>query len=344
MNLNLERYFSYLAGIVVSLALFVGVLVAFRYSPIRSFETMASGAFGTTYATAETLLQMAPLLLCSLAFLVPFKARFYNIGIEGQLYAGALVAYLASSQLGGVPNFFAIPVTLLASILGGTAWLALPLLMRIKLQVNELFPTLVMNFIAYNLVGWATNGPLKDITVPAGAQTPFLPQSTWLPVIIPGTRLSLGLPLAILAAFGVFFIIYRLVLGYEIRASGSNPGAAKAGGVNVSRSILAVGILSGGLAGMAGMTAINGANHYLTPGFSPGYGYQGIGIAALGAFHPLGVVVASFLYSALLSGGENLQSLPGSDAVPIELIYVLQAVAVLSVLVVQKLISDRRSK
>jgi simple sugar transport system permease protein len=315
--------------------------VAFGYNPVTSIEGLVSGSFGSVYLASETFVLMAPFLLAALAFLVAFRARFYNIGVEGQLYIGALFAYLVGSQVGGFPSVAAIPLVFLASAAGGILWLALPLLMRIKLQVNEIFPTLVMNFIALDVVNWLTAGPIKD-PHSGNLQTPVLPQSTWLPVLIPGTRFNVGIIFAAVAAFGVFFVLYKTVLGFEIRASGTNPRAAQSGGVDVSRSILAVGLMSGGLAGWAGMVVVTGAEHLLAQNFSPGYGYQGIAVAALGAFHPLGTLIASVLYSALSIGGESLQS--SAAAIPIELIYVLQAIIVLSVLIVQKLLGDRASR
>jgi len=337
---SLRKYVSYLLGVAASLAIFSVILLAFGYNPITSIEGLVSGSFGSTFLASETFVLMAPLLLAALAFLVAFRARFYNIGVEGQLYIGALFAYLVGSNVGGFPSAAAIPLVLLASAGGGILWLALPLFMRIKLQVNEIFPTLVMNFIALDVVNWLTAGPFKDPNT-GNLQTPVLPRSTWLPIPIPGTRFNVGIIITIVVAIGVFFVLYKTVLGYEIRASGSNPRAAQSGGVDVSRSTLAVGLMSGGLAGLAGMVVVTGAEHLLAQNFSPGYGYQGIAVAALGTFHPLGTLIASVLYSALSIGGESLQR--SAAAIPIELIYVLQAIIVLSVLIVQRWLGGRTS-
>ncbi len=338
---TLGKYLPYLLGIVASLALFSVILAAFGYSPVTSMEGLVSGSFGTTFLASETFFLMGPLLLAALAFLVPFRARFYNIGVEGQLYIGALFGYLAASQLGGFPSAIAIPVMLLAAVAGGTLWLALPLFMRIKLQVNEIFPTLVMNFIALDVVNWLTAGPLKD-PLSGNLQTSALPQSTWLPALIKSTQLNEGVIVALAAAIAVYFVLYKTVLGFEIRASGASPRAAQSGGINVSRSILAVGLMSGALAGLAGIVVVAGVDHVLAQNFSPGYGYQGISVAALGSFHPLGIVVASVLYAALSVGGASLQQ--SAAAIPIDLIYALQAIIVLSVLIVEKWIGDRASR
>jgi general nucleoside transport system permease protein len=341
LRLSLDTYVSYFAGIVVSLGLFSAILLVFGYKPIPSLETIISGSFGTVFNASSTFVETIPFLLCALAFLVPFKARFYNIGVEGQLYLGALVSFLAASQLGGVPSPLAVLLTALAGFAGGTLWLALPLLMKLKLQVNEIFPTLVLNFVALDLVNWLTSGPIKDPRA-VNPQTPLVPPSTWLPIIVPDTPLTVGIVFAILAAVVVYIILQKTVLGYEIRASGANPKAATAGGVSVPRSITLVGLLSGGLAGLGGMIIVTTGNHYLVQNFSPGYGYQGIGVATLANFNPLGTIFAAVLYSALWIGGQSLQLLPGTESVPIELIYVLQATIVLTVILVQRVMLQRR--
>lgn len=341
LRFSLDTPVSYLGGLVVSLGLFSLILLVFGYNPTRSLETIVSGSFGTVFNASSTLVQTIPFLLCALAFLVPFKARFYNIGVEGQLYLGALTTFLVASQLGGLPSIPAILLAGAAGFLGGTLWLALPLLMKVRLQVNEIFPTLVLNFVAMDLVNWLTSGPLKDPRA-VNPQTPVVPHSTWLPTLVPGTPLTAGIIIAVLAAVVVYVIIHKTVLGYEIRASGANPRAATAGGVSVPRSVLMVGLLSGGLAGLGGMIIVTTGNHYLVQNFSPGYGYQGIGVATLANFNPIGAVFSAVFYSALWIGGRTLQLLPGSESVPIELIYVLQATIVLTVLLVQRFLSSRR--
>lgn len=325
----------------MSLAIFSAILLLLGYSPVASLQTIASGSFGSSYNISETFAQAIPFLMCALAFLVPFKARFYNIGVEGQLYLGALMSYLAASQLGGLGSYAAIPLVAAAGFLGGALWLAVPLLMKMRLQVNEIFPTLVLNFVATDLVNWLTSGPLKDPAA-VNPQTPVVPEATWLPVLVPSTSLTAGFIIAAAAAVLVYVLMQKTVIGYEIRASGANPRAALAGGVSVTRSVAIVGLLSGGIAGLGGMILLTTGNHYVVQNFSPGYGYWGIGVATLASFNPLGAVVGAVLYSALWIGGESLQRLPGNASVPIQLIYVLQATIVLAVLAVQKILDDRK--
>lgn len=341
MDARFKKYISYPIGLVVALSIFSAILLATGFNPILSLEALIRGSFGTVFRVSETFVKVAPLLLCSLAFLIAFKARFLNFGAEGQLYIGALCAYLAASQMGGLPSILSIPLIALASFAGGVAWLAIPLVLKVKLEINEIFPTMVLNFIAMLVINWLVTGPIKNPRAP-NPQTEAIPTATWLPIMIPGTRLHVGLIFAFFLTFLIYLILQKTVLGYDIRAVGLGPRAAKHGGIDFSRNIIIVGILSSGLAGLAGMVEVVGANHLLISGFSPGFGYQGIAIAALGAFHPIGVVFASIFYSILLIGGESMQR--GINPVPIHLIYILQAVLVLSVLIVQEFLTGRRQK
>jgi len=341
MKARFEKYISYPIGLITALSIFSTILLAMGFNPILCLKALIYGSLGTVSSASETFVGVAPLLLTALAFLIAFKARFLNFGAEGQLYIGALCAYLAASQMGGLPSILSIPLVVLASFAGGVAWLAIPLVLKVKLEINEIFPTVVLNFIAILLFSWLVSGPLMDPTtlIPT---TRAIPTATWLPIIIPRTRLHVGLIFAFFLAFLIYLILQKTVLGYDIRAVGLGPRAAKHGGIDLSRNIIIVGILSGGLAGLAGMVQVLGANHLLIAGFSPGFGYQGIAIAALGRFDPIGVLLASIFWCILLIGGESMQR--GTPPVPIHMIYILQAVLVLSVLIVQEFLTVRRQK
>ncbi len=336
-----ENYLSYPIGLLIAFLLFSIILLVLGYDPIRSVESIFYGAFGTPNSISEVLIRFIPLLLTSLAFLIAFKARFLNIGVEGQLYIGALVAYLVGAQMGAIYGIISIPIIMIAGFMGGVLWLAIPLIMRTKLEINEIFPTVVMNFIAMFFIAFLCTGHLKDPNS-FNPRTPFLPESTWLPVIFPDTnfRLHVGFILVIFLALFVYMTLYKTTLGYKIRAVGQNPKAAKHGGINVTQGLIAAGLLSGGIAGLTGMMEVFGIHHFLITGFSPGFGYQGIAVAALGSFHPIGVIFAAFFFAVLLIGGESMQRGAG---VPVDMIFILQAVIVLSVLIVQKWITVRRS-
>ena len=341
MKARFEKYISYPIGLVIAMSIFSAILLAMGFNPILSLKALIYGSFGTVFRASEIFVRVVPLLLCALAFLIAFKARFLNFGAEGQLYISALCAYLTASQMGGLPGILSVPLIALVSFVSGVAWLAIPLVLKVKLEINEVFPTIVLNFIAILVISWLLTGPIKD-PIAQNPQTRTIPSATWLPIMILGTRLHVGLIFAFFLAFLIYLILQKTVLGYEIRAVGLGPRAAEHGGIDVSRNIVIVGILSGGLAGLAGMSELLGANHLLISGFSPGFGYQGIAIAALGRFHPIGVLLASIFFSILLIGGESMQR--ATPPVPIHLIYILQAVLVLSVLIVQEFLTVRRQK
>ena len=338
MEVRFEKYMGYPIGLLVALFIFSAILLVMGFNPISSLGAIFYGSFGTIFSAGETFVRVTPLLLSALAFLVAFKARFLNIGVEGQLYMGALAAYLVASQMEGLPGGLSIPLIALASFIGGVAWLAISLVLKIKLEINEIFPTVVMNFIAIFLISWLCTGPIKDPKA-LNPRTRTIPSATWLPLIIPRTRLHVGIIFALFLAFLIYLILYKTILGYEIRAVGLSSKAAKHGGIKLSKNIISAGLLSGGLAGLAGMVEVVGTHHFLIAGFSPGFGYQGIAIAALGGFHPIGVIFASIFFSILLIGGESMQRGVG---VPIDMIYILQAVLVISVLIVQRWITVRR--
>jgi simple sugar transport system permease protein len=161
-----------------------------------------------------------------------------------------------------------------------------------------------------------------------------------LPRIDPEYRLHVGLYFVIFLALFVYVVLYKTTLGYRIRAVGQNPRSSEHGGINVNRALIAAGLLSGGIAGLAGVMETFGVNHYLIKNFSPGFGFQGIAVAALGNFHPIGVIFSAFFFAVLQIGGKSMQ---GAAGVPVDMIYVLQAVLVLSILIVQKRVTEWRS-
>ena len=345
MEKKYQNYLSYPIGLFIALFVFFITLLLLGYNPISALVSLPTGAFGSLLRITETLVRFIPLLLTAMAFLIAFKARFLNLGIEGQLYIGALLAYFIGARMEIVPGFIGIPLIFIVGLMGGVLWLAIPLIMKTKLGVNEIFPTVVMNFIAMFLIAWLTGpiGPLKDPTpflpVP---RTPFLPKSTWLPLILddPKYRLHVGVFLVVIIALFIYMIMYKTTIGYKIRAIGQNPRAAEHGGGNVTRVLITAGLLSGGIAGLTGMMEIFGVHHYLIGGFSPGFGFQGIAVAALGNFHPIGVIFAAFFFAVLQIGGNNMELEAG---IPVDIIFIMQAVLVLTILIVQKWITTRNS-
>ena len=309
-------------------------LVAAAGAPVmQTFGLMAQGAFGSVFALSETLTRAIPLLLTSLAATVAFKARLFNIGAEGQLYAGAIAAVAVGGGVDGPPALL-FPLMLAAAVAAGALLLLGPALMKLLWGVDEVVSTLLLNFIVLLGVGALLDGPMKDPTALGWPQSVGLVDGLGLAKLIPQTRVHSGLLISIGAALALWLLLRFTTLGFDIRALGANARAARFAGVPVLRTTLWVALLSGGLAGLAGAVEVAGRTGYVTLDMSPGYGYTGIVIAMLAGLQPLAVVAASIGVAAVLVGADSMSRAIG---VPTYLADVVVASALLAVLVASML-------
>ena len=305
-------------------------LVAVAGAPVGpSFGLMAQGGFGSVFALSETLTRAIPLVFTSLAATVAFKARLFNIGAEGQLYAGAIAAVAVGSADLALPTPLLMAAMLGAAMLAGAALLLGPALAKQWWNVDEVVSTLLLNFITLLAVGALLDGPMKDPGAMGWPQSPALPDGLTLDKLVPQTRVHTGLLLAGGAALGFWLLLRFTTLGFDIRALGANTRAAAFAGVPVSRTVVLVALLSGGLAGLAGAVEVAGRTGYVTLDMSPGYGYTGIVIAMLAGLHPVAVVAASVLVAGVLVGADSMSR---SIGVPTYLADVVVASALLAVL------------
>ena len=284
-------------------------------SPITAYKEMLHGAFGSKYGLSETIVKTIPLILTGLAVAVAFRMLLWNIGAEGQLYMGAIGAtWMALLTMDSLPAPAVIPLMFIAGFIFGGLWGLIPGLLKAGWDANEIITTLMLNYVAINLCDYLVYGPWKD---PKGMGFPLTRQfadSACLPQFF-RTRVHAGLFFALIAVVIIYIIMYKCKWGYEIRVIGENIKAARYGGISVVKNILLVMLLSGGLAGIAGMAEVSGIIHRLQHGFSPGYGYTAIIVAWLARLNPLAMTVVAFLFGALLVGGDQLQltmKLPGS--------------------------------
>ncbi|ESX71565.1 hypothetical protein X759_21140 [Mesorhizobium sp. LSHC420B00] len=295
-------------------------------SPRAAFEALLKGGFGSSRAAGETLVKATPLIFTGLAACVAFRARIWNIGAEGQVFAGAMFAYWLQHNLIGFSPFIQIPVVIVGGIVGGALYAGLAGVLKTRFSVDEVISTVMLNYIIVYVISLLLlRGPWSE----AGAffeQTPKVDPGSVLPVLFSGSRLHAGFLLAIAAAALVHMLLTRTPLGYEIKAAGSNMRALDVQGTNTRRLILVVLMVSGALAGLAGITEVYGVHYRLKAGVIAGYGYSGIIVAILGQLHPLGVVVAAVLFGALLNGATLMQIKTG---VPSALIYAIQAILLL---------------
>jgi ABC-type uncharacterized transport system permease subunit len=294
---------SVLAALIVGALLFLWV----GAHPLRAYSEMFLGAFGNLDNFSEALVRASPLILCGLSVALAGSMLVWNVGAEGQLVmggiAGAGVALFLSPHL---PAFATIPAMLLAGFLGGALWGLIPGLLRAHLGVNEIISSLMLNYVAIFWLEHLYFGPWRD---PAGRGFPgtaMFPDTAWFPRFF-GTRVHLGLPVGILAALFIWFLLSYTRWGYEIRVVGANLRAAQYARINITRSILWVMLISGGLAGLAGICETAGIHYRLQQGLAVGNGYVGIVVAWLARLRPDAIVVISLLLGALMVGGDQVQ-------------------------------------
>ncbi|MCS0501707.1 ABC transporter permease [Ancylobacter mangrovi] len=297
---------------------------------LDAFRLMALGAAGSGFALAETLTRATPLIFTGLAAAVAFRAKLWNIGAEGQLYAGALATVALGAGLIEAPAYVLLPLVLLAGALAGAALLLVPVLFKSRFGADEVVVTLLMNFIVLLFVQMMIEGPMKDEMALGWPQSaPVLDEAT-LPKLFTGLRLHWGLVIAVAAAVLLHVLISRTVWGFRIRAVGENARAARYAGLPVGRSLALVSLLSGGLAGLAGASEVAGLKGYLTSDLSPGFGYAGIVVATLANLSPLGVVPSAIFIAAVFVGADSMSRAIGVSNYLADLVV---AFALLSVLI-----------
>ncbi|HET7024627.1 MAG TPA: ABC transporter permease [Gemmatimonadales bacterium] len=301
---------------------------------------MWGGAFGSKYAImSSTLLRSIPLIIVGLGIALAFRAGALNIGGEGQFYAGAIAATAVGVHLQGWPAPLAVVLLLVVAALAGAIWAAAPAWLRVRYGVMEAISTLLLNFVALALVSWAVTGPLQEARH-AYPQSDPVALSVRLPLLF-GTRLHVGIIIAIVLAIGLAVVFARTRFGFALKAVGANPRAtALVGRVDVDRVIASALLGSGGLAGLAGGIEVAGVSYALFQNLSPGYGFTAIAVALLARLDPLGVVVAGVLFGALESGAAAMQRDAG---VPSVAVYVVEAVVIIVVLLADRYARARAS-
>lgn len=272
--------------------------LAFGHSPLELLSILISGSVGSPFALEGTLLKSVPLLLTGLSVAIAFRAGVWNIGAEGQFITGALAALLAAR--------FGLLAALAASLLAGAAWASIASAMRLWRNAPEVLTTILLNFVALHLLGYAVNGPLQEASgqYPQSDAVPPLPTLAATPVHI-GVLLALG------ASIGAWWLLYRTTEGLRLRATGANASAAKWAGIKVEAQIVRAMGISGAIAGLAGGIELLGVTHRLFERFAAGYGYSGIAVALLAGLHPIATVASALFFGALVTGAGELQRTAG---------------------------------
>lgn len=300
---------------------------------LPAYSALFKGAFVGWGSISETLLAATPLIFAGLAVGIGFRAGLFNIGAQGQMVMGGLLAVVVGFSFDGLPAVVHVPLAILAGFLGGALWGFIPGILRARTGAHEVITTIMLNFIAFRTLEYLLKLPRiqqegrfdpisKEIA--ESAQLPRL--LTWLPVENASQlRLHLGFLIALGAAWVVYWILFKSTIGFEFRAVGANPDAAKYGGIGVAAAITMVMVIAGGLAGLGGANETLGVYHRAFPGFTATIGFDAIALALLGRSHPAGIVAASILFGALAAGGRTMQAAAG---VGIDLIVVIQALII----------------
>ena len=339
---RLSTSVNWRTGLVIPLlavftALVIGIIIilltgASLGEALAAYRALLVGSVGSVKAISETLTAATPLILSGLAVAIAFRAGLFNIGGEGQMLIGGMTAVLVGFSITGLPLFVHLPLALLAGIIGGAVWGFIPGFLKAKTGAHEVIVTIMLNFIALRLVDFllkttlfqreGRNDPVSK-TVEATAQLPQL-----LGWMNPALRVHLGLIVALIAAAVINYLLFRTTTGFEFRAVGANPSAARYAGMSITKVYILVMMIAGGLAGLAGTGQVLGVLDRATPGFSANIGFDGIAVALLGRSNPWGVVAAAVLFGGLRAGGQNMQV---AADVGIDLIAVIQALIIIFV-------------
>ena len=319
----------YAAAILVALLVIGGLLLVVGADPLVAYRTILSSSLGSPGSLGQTLNKATPLILGAVGVAFAMRGGLLNVGVDGQIYLGAIcatgVAYLLGAR---APAAFALPAVLLAGVLGGLLAVLPAGLLRAFWGVNEIFVTVMLNFVFFELTDYLATGPWND-PLAGEAITRPIPAVGQLPVVQPQLGAHPGFLIALAVAALVGWLLKRTLLGYSIRAAGDNLTAARVGGVGLRGVAVAALGISGAIAGLAGAIEVSGYHQRLIVGLSPGYGYMAILLAVLGRRQALGVVVAAVGFAVLLVGSDSLQR---SVRLPQSAVLVFQAIILLSIL------------
>ncbi|HUV07819.1 MAG TPA: ABC transporter permease, partial [Spirochaetia bacterium] len=305
----------------------------------KSYYFLFYGALGTRFNLLETCVKASPLILTGLAVALAFRARFWNIGAEGQLLAGALVATWIGIYGTWIPPFLLLPVIITAGFCAGGIWAAVPALLKTKMKVDDVVSTLLLNYVMIHIMGALLFGPLQQPGSSWPRSSEILDAAKY-PLLIVRSRFHMGFLMALFAVAVVWLLNTKMVFGYQSKAVGVNIRAAHFGGIRTSSVTIQTAVLSGGLAALAGVGELCALQYRLIMDISPGYGYSGIVIAMLGNLHPVGVLFSALFFSVIIVGAQTMSRMTG---VPSYIAEVIQGMA-LMVMLVFLLLTEYRLK
>ena len=315
-----------LAAILITFAITAGPILLAGANPIEAYALFVIAPLTSGFTALEVLVTATPILFTGAAVAIAFRAGYWNIGAEGQLLLGAIAAAGVGMVVGGLPPLVALPVMIAAGALAGAAWALVPAILRIRFGIDEVVTTLLLNPVALLLVNGLLHGPWRD-PVTGFPESPRIAVSAEFPELLERSRLHLGFLLALVVIVVAWYVLARTPAGLRLRAAGLSPHGARFAGINVGRTLLAAALVSGAIAGLAGVSEVAGIQNRLTSGLSPGYGYTGIVVATLGTLTMPGVALAALFLGDLTVGASTASR---SLSIPSQLGAVVQGVLLLT--------------
>lgn len=307
-------------------------------SPMLGLETLLISPLINPYPITEIIVKAAPILLIALGLAICFQGKIWNIGAEGQFIVGAIFGSAVAIFFPNINNYSLLFFCLVAGIIGGAIWASIPAFLKVQFNTNEILTSLMLNYIAISLLNYSLRGPLQDTQGFNFPESAIFSEFATLPPLIPGTRLHLGIIFAAILAIILWFILKRSLFGFSLRIVGASLPAAEYAGINRKRIIWLSLLLSGGLAGLAGVCQVTGLIGQLRTTISPGYGYAAIVAAFIGRLNPLMIILSSLLLAQLYVGSELLQIKLG---LPLALASIFQGILLFCLLSTDLLIYNK---
>jgi len=316
------------AAVLLSLGLGMILIKLMNISPAAALAALYEGSFSSTKAFLETTVKMTPLLFTGMSYAIAYRCGLTNLGMEGQLYMGAVFGTAVGIYASGLPAAIHLPLAILAGFIGGGIWGLIAGGLKVWFGASEIITTVMLNTIAINLAEFMVNGPMIEPSRSNSQTSPVL-ESAQIGKLFEGTRAHWGFLIALGFIFLFWLFLWRSKKGYEVRVSGLNKQAALYSGINIEKNILLVMFFAGGLAGLAGCIEILAVQIRMVPSISPGYGFDGIAVALIGNNTPIGIILGALLFGAFRAGGNRMQM---RTQTPISIVNVIQAFVIIAVI------------
>ena len=325
-----------ISAIVIALLLGMVLISLMKISPVKAFSALIEGAFSSKNALSETLVKLTPLLFTGISYALASRCGLTNLGMEGQMYIGALFSSYIGINVSGLPPILHVLLCIAAGFVGGGLWCLIAGALKVWFGASEIIVTVMLNTVAiYFIEFMVTSGPMLEPPGTVTGQSSSILDSARLATLIPGTRSHWGFILGLICIFLFWLFLWKSKKGYEVRVSGYNLQAAAYSGIDTRKNILLVTFLAGGVAGLAGVSEVLGVQGRLYALFSPGYGFDGIAVALIGMNSPIGIIVGALLFGAFRAGGNRMQM---RAQVPDAIVSVIQAFVIIAVVASQMLL------